>query len=338
MNTTYCHYFPAVRLLLLFLLVQAVTSCTLSEKSEPFADTETTFANVAMGGIVRLKMAGAARDMAGKAADTAFSTIDLLAEDFDHRSMDGSIACVNRAAGKEPTVVSADAFALVQRALHFGAMSNGVFDISIGAVTTTPFYYRQKTSVDKSLVDYRKVSLDIKKQTIFLPSKGMALDLGGLAKGSIIDAAAEKIRLTGVPAAMVEASGDFFCYGKRVWRVGVQDPRSDSLLGVIEVQNAGVCGSGDYYQYEESSEQGGGRNHHILDTTKLTSAHKSIAVTAIAPTAELADALATTLFIMGPVKGLVFLEKFKNCSALWVLPNRQLIVSPGFPSFIDAKR
>ncbi len=295
---------------------------------------EMRFANTAMGGIVHLKMAGAKKEVALAAADAAFATMDRLAADLDHRSSEGSIARVNGAAGREAVVVSADAFALIERALDFGRMSAGVFDISIGAITTTPFYYRQNSTIDKRLVDYGKVVIDKHKHTVFLPEQGMALDLGGLAKGTIIDAAADTIRQRGVPAALVEASGDSFCYGERFWKVGLQDPRSDSLLGVIEVKNAAVCGSGDYYQYDESSVEEGKRNHHILDATKLTSAHKSIAVTAIAPNAELADALATTLFIMGPVKGLAFLENLPGCSALWVLPDRQLVVSPAFPSFI----
>ncbi len=295
---------------------------------------ERTFADIAMGGIVHIKMAGVKESFAATAAEKAFATIDSLAEDFDHRSREGSIGRVNDAAGREPALVSADAFALIKRALDFARLSSGVFDISIGAVTTAPFYYREKSTVDKSLVDYRKVVIDGDKKTVFLPEEGMALDVGGLAKGTIIDAAAGKIRQAGVAAALIEANGDFFCYGKRSWRVGVQDPRADSLLGVIEVKNAGVCGSGDYYQYDDSTVEEGGRKHHILDPSRLTSAHKSIAVTAIAPSAELADALATTLFIMGPVKGLAFLQKLPGCSALWVLPDRQLVASPGFPPFL----
>ncbi len=64
----------------------------------------------------------------------------------------------------------------------------------------------------------------------------------------------------------------------------------------------------------------------------------SIGVTAIAPTAELADALATTMFIAGPQKGMKLLKNFPGCSALWVKPDKSLVFSPNFPKFIPAKK
>ncbi len=294
-----------------------------------------TFATLAMGGIVHLKMSGVDQETASQAASDAFAVISRLEADFGHRNSTGSIGMVNRFAGKEPVEVSPEAFALVARALHFGELSDGVFDVTIGAVTVLPFYYREKASSYKAdLVNYKKVEIDQGKRTVFLPEKGMALDLGGLAKGSIVDAAAAEIQKAGVPAALLEASGDFFCYGDKIWRVGIQDPRSQGLLGIIEVKNAGVCGSGDYYQYDHSSASEDKRQHHILDPSRLSSARKSIAVTVIAPSTELADALATTLFIMGPETGRIFLKNFNNCSALWVLPDRQLVKSSGFPPFL----
>ncbi len=287
-----------------------------------------TAAGLAMGGIVHIKMAGE-KEKTAEAAERAFAEINRLQQEYDHRSIDGAIGRINRAAGKEAVAVSDSTFALIKRALLVGERSEGVFDITIGAVSVLPFYYRNAAAEEKkSLVDYSKVLLDEKKRTVFLPEQGMALDLGGLAKGSIVDAATGILKDAGITAALIEASGDFFCYGDRSWRVGIQDPRSSELLGIIEVKNAGVCGSGDYYQYETAD---GERRHHILNPALLRSAQKSIGVTTVAPSAELADALATTLFIMGPEQGKKFLRKWPNCSALWVLPDGTLSASRGFP-------
>ncbi len=295
-----------------------------------------TFANLAMGGIVHLKLEGASVSIADQAASDAFDVIAELERDFSHRNTAGSVANVNRLAGKAPGEVSLAAFRLIERALCFCAQSKGVFDITIGAVTIYPQYYREKISKSVAhLVDYRKVALNVAERTVFLPISGMALDLGGLAKGSIVDAAAAAIKEAGVPSALIEASGDFYCYGERIWKVGIQDPRGEGFLGVIEVANAAVCGSGDYYQYVDSVEEGGERSHHILDPEKFASATKSIAVTVIAPSTELADALATTLFIMGPKKGRQFLKNFTDCAALWVLPDGKLVASENFPQFLE---
>ena len=310
----------------------AAAQAAPSEQGEQNAPR--SYAGVAMGNIVRLTLYGVDADTGAAASDAAFATISRLEAEFSHRNISGAIGCVNLAAGKTPQPVSKAAFDLIKRALAVCRASSGVFDITIGAVTTLPYYYREKAERDKAdLVDYRKVVLDEDRRTVFLPKDGMALDLGGLAKGTILDAAAATLREHGVPAALVEAGGDLSCYGDRTWRVGVQDPRGDGLLGVIAVSGAGVCGSGDYYQYALEEENGKERRkHHILDPSLLDSADKSIAVTVVAPSAELADALATTLFIMGPKAGEALLENYKDCAALWVLPDRSTAASRNFPA------
>ncbi len=330
---------PVLGLLLLCALTIALAWQTVSpnqhDKSLESVSSQ-KYAGLAMGGIVHLTLLDRNKDRCSLAAQKAFSLIADLEKDFSHRTAYGSVGQINLAAGKQPIHITQEAFSLIQRALKLGKESDGIFDITIGAVTILPYYYREKANKDKAgLVDYRRVIADPVKHTVFLPQKGMALDLGGLAKGSIVDAAAACIRQAGIKTALIEASGDFYCYGEKKWRIGIQDPRAQGLLGVIEVSNASVCGSGDYYQYAQE-DTGKERSHHILDPKQLASAHASIGVTVIAPSAELADALATTMFILGPKKGMVLLKKFENCSALWVRPDRSLVFSPTFPPFLDS--
>jgi len=304
-----------------------------TSQAAPAPDSTQTFAGIAMGNIVNMTLLGVDAEKAAMSSDAAFDTIARLEKDFGHRNPDGSVGRVNMAAGGAPETVSRPAFELIERALAVCHASSGTFDITIGAVTVLPYYYQEKAEAEKApLVDYRKIVLDADTRTVFLPEQGMALDLGGLAKGTVMDGAAETLRKSGVPTALVEAGGDLFCYGDKVWKVGIQNPRGEGLLGVISVSNAGVCGSGDYYQYVMTEDQGTTkRKHHILDPGLLDSADESIAVTVIAPTAELADALATTLFILGPVKGEALLSHYDNCSALWILPDETLVASKGFP-------
>lgn len=296
-------------------------------------DTPLQFAGVAMGNVVRMTLYGVDAEQGGADSQAAFETISRLEPEFSHRNGSGSVGRVNMAAGESPAHVGKETFDLIKRALGISRTSTGVFDITIGAVTVLPYYYQEKAKLDKAdLVDYRKVKLDEAGQTVFLPKEGMALDLGGLAKGTILDSAAATLRRQGVPAGLVEAGGDLYCFGDREWHVGVQNPRGDGLLGVISVTNAGVCGSGDYYQYAMVKENGKEkRKHHILDPDLLDSADESIAVTVVAPSAELADALATTLFIMGPSKGKALLEHYPGCSALWILPDQSMVPSKNFP-------
>lgn len=305
-----------------------------ASQASSFQEPPLKFAGVAMGNVVHMRLCDVDPVKGATASGAAFDTIARLEAQFDHRNGSGAVGQVNFWAGKRPVQVEEPVFDLIDRALGFCKTSKGVFDITIGAVTVLPYYYQEKAEKEKAaLVDYRKVKIDPVQHTVFLPDAGMALDLGGLAKGTVMDAAAQTLRRQGVPSALVEAGGDLYCYGNREWTVGIQDPRGEGMLGVIKVSNAGVCGSGDYYQYVITGDNGPTkRKHHILDPELLASAGKSIAVTVIAPSAELADALATTLFILGPEQGQLLLDSSPRCSALWVLPDRSLVVGKGFPA------
>ncbi len=293
-----------------------------------------SYADIAMGTIVRLTLIHDDEREADNAAKLAFSTIRDWQQDVDHRFREGSVGRVNEAAGNMPVVVSDRAARLLERALDFCLKSAGVFDISIGAISTRPEYFRTEPAPEqRKLVDFTKIELNSETNSVFLPEKGMALDLGGLAKGSIIDAVVSTLKKQGIQSGIVEGGGDFYCFGPRTWRCGLQHPRKDELLGVIEVQNRAICGSGDYRQFVITEEGGKKkRKHHILDPATGDSARKSISVTTVAATAELADALATTLLIMGPEEGRIFLdENYPDASALWVLPDLTVQKTANFP-------
>ena len=293
------------------------------------------FADLAMGTIVRLTLIAPKEDLADKAAKKAFAAIHRLEKDLGHRHAMGSIGRINLSAGTAPIEVTDTAYSLIERAINICRKTRGVFDISIGAVTVTPdYYYGDSSGETKDLVDYRQVQLNGKDQTVFLPRKGMALDLGGLAKGTIIDLASAVLKNEGILTGIVEAGGDLYCFGNRIWKVGIQHPRQDGLIGSISLTDKAVCGSGDYYQYvmvEDGGEEE--RKHHILDPKKMRPAKKSIGVTVVASTTEIADALATTLLIMGPEAGKKLLvNEFPDSSAFWVLPDLTITKSDNFPT------
>jgi thiamine biosynthesis lipoprotein len=294
------------------------------------------FTDVAMGTVVKLTIEAPSRKSATMAARRTMTAMRALQQDFDHRNPRGSIGRINRAAGHSWVKVTPRAFALLDRALKFSAATGGIFDPTVGALTTSPFYYAMDESVARSksgLVDFRMVLMDPPGHRVRLKKEGMALDLGGIAKGSIVDAAAALLQKHGVQSGIVEAGGDFRCFGDRDWHVGVRHPRNDAVFQTVAIRDKGVCGSGDYRQFVAPKKQGGPiEHHHIIDPATMDSAHKSIGVTVIADTAELADALATTLFIMGPARGAAFLEKYSPDSAcIWFLPDRTVSYTDNFP-------
>ena len=293
-----------------------------------------SFTQVAMGTVVNMTLDGD-ENVARRAAARALDAMRQLQEQYDHRNHLGDIGQVNHLAGRSPVRVSEETFRLVGRALMFARFSNGAFDPTVGAVTTNPLYYMLDDALleaRKDLVNFRLVRLDPAERQVYLVREGMALDLGGIAKGTIIDEAVKVLRKGGVVSGMVEAGGDFYCFGPRTWTVGVRDPRSEGVLGTVEVREKGVCGSGDYQQFTMVEQDGKEiRKHHILDATTLHSATEVTGVTVVADSAEIADALATTLFILGPEKGKTLLDAhFSDARALWVLKGGSAVGSQEF--------
>jgi thiamine biosynthesis lipoprotein len=154
--------------------------------------------------------------------------------------------------------------------------------------------------------DYRDIALDSGAGTVTL-RRPLSLDLGAVAKGFAIDLAATELRP--LRDFAVNAGGDVYVGGlnaeQQPWRIGIRDPRDPrSVVKVLRVSDAAVCTSGDY---ERRSDRTGG--HHIVDPGTGVSAGEVASVTVVAPTAALADALATAAFVLGPSRGRRFLER-----------------------------
>lgn len=292
------------------------------------------YTDMAMGTVVNLTLEADSRKAADDAARKALAYMRSVQADLDYRSPNGSIDRINRGAGRYYVEPTKRAYNLLRRAVHFSEMTEGVFDPTIGALTTSPLYYVLDESIAKSkkdLVDYRQISFEGSR--VKLMKEGMAIDLGGIAKGTIIDGTVRLLRTLGISAGIVEAGGDFYCFGERSWTVGIRHPRAETVYSTVTVREKGVCGSGDYRQFVKTGVgEEAGQRHHIIDPSDMEPAAKSIGVTVIADSAELADALATTMFIMGPVNGEQFLwEAYRETSAMWFGPDLKVSATKNFP-------
>ena len=173
--------------------------------------------------------------------------------------------------------------------------------------------------------------------------RGMGLDLGGIAKGAVVDELAAYLESLGYGAYLINAGGDVLGRGRkpgdRPWVVGVQHPRSpESLAGLFELpqpqgpeQQVAVVTSGDYELFFERE---GTRYHHILDPRTGYPARGCVSVTVIAPTCALADALATAAFVLGVRRGAEYLEGLPGVEALLIGQNGGSLVAEctsGFP-------
>jgi thiamine biosynthesis lipoprotein len=258
------------------------------------------YSQVHMGMPVRIVLHVPAEAAALRAATAAFARIAALdAAMSDYRADSEIRAVARRAPAAVP--VSADVFHVVSRALEIARDTGGAFDPTVAplvalwrdARATGRLPPRAALQAARTLTGWRRVELDAARQTIRLAEPGMRLDLGGVAKGYILQAALAVLRAEGAPAALLEAGGDIILGeappGQAGWRIALAD--------IALVSNAAVATSGPAVQ---SVEIAGIRYSHVIDPrtgealTTATTAH------VIAPDGATADALATAATVVGP--------------------------------------
>jgi thiamine biosynthesis lipoprotein len=233
-----------------------------------------------------------------------------------------------------PVAVSDLLLQAVQFALAVAEESNGAFDPTVGGRMEARGFNRcyQSGEITASgiehtaRVSYRDVEIDAIARTITLHAP-LLLDLGAVVKGLAIDLAAHELR--GLKNFQIDAGGDVYVEGNARadgWMVGVRHPRErDGLISTLHVTNTAVCTSGDYEHTNAATGE-----HHIMNAISGETAGALASVTVLAPSALVADALATAAFALGPQAGMSLIEKHK-LQALFVTPALQQIATKGLP-------
>jgi len=258
--------------------------------------------------------------------EKAFLEIDRLTNRFDKKS---EVSAVNENAGIAPVKVSEDVSAIVETALEWSDKTDGAFNILIGSAMDLWGFGTEKPKVPAkenlaealTKTDYHKIVLNIEQSTLFLPEKGMVMDLGGVAKGYATDKAVAALKKLGIENALINAGGNVYAMGSKAdgapWRVGVQDPKDpQGIAAVLAVSNSTLVSSGDYQRYFEVD---GIRYHHILDPATGCPARASRGTTVIMKSSTVADILSTALFVKGPAKGIELAESFNEVSAVMII-------------------
>jgi len=213
--------------------------------------------------------------------------------------------------------VAVPASAILYEAVHFALMvaeeSNGAFDPTVGHQMESRGFNREhrtgeivRTAIRSDEgVSYRDVQLDPDRRAITL-LRPLTLDLGAVAKGLAVDAAARE--LEPFQDFAIDAGGDLYLGGSNPqgepWCVGIRHPRNaDQVIDRLHVSNQAVCTSGDY---ERKAPDGGS---HILDPRTGRSPDTVASATVVASGAMLADALATAAFVLGPDDGIQLLDR-----------------------------
>jgi thiamine biosynthesis lipoprotein len=328
----------AVLLVLMCLLSAAVSGC-LGNKTGGFESVEST--EHLLGTIITIKVYVKDIEKGKKAVDMAFDRIRQIENLMSVNIPDSEVSRINEKSGIEAVKVSSDTMAVVKKGIYYGRLSGGLFDITIGPLvklwgigtdsSTVPGQQELQKAI--ALVDYRKVIIDDASDSIMLPVKGMMIDLGGIAKGYAADQVKELLIAEGIGHAVINLGGNVLTVGDRydgnAWNIGIQDPYAPTggTMGVARIKDMTVVSSGDYERYFE---QDGKRYHHIINPrTGYPEQNNLKGVTVITGSSFDADALSTTLFLLGPEKGIELIEQLENAEAIMIGRDREVIVSSG---------
>lgn len=277
---------------------------------------------------------------AEKYIDTVIAEITRIENLISEWRPGTQISEVNRNAGIQPVKVDKEVFELTKRAIHFSKISHGAFDISFAAMdkiwrfddtmTEMPTPATVKRSVEK--VGYKNIILDSVHSTIFLQLPGMKIGFGSIGKGYAADRGRQLMQAHGVPAGIVNASGDMTAWGTQPdgtdWNIGITNPfNADTLLAVITLKDAAVTTSGSYEKYVELN---GKRYSHIINPKTGYPATGLTSVTVTGPLAETANGFCTSLMVLGKKKGMGLINKYPAYSCIMITDAGKIIRSKNF--------
>lgn len=238
------------------------------------------------------------------------------------------ISEINRNAGIRPIKVTSELYNLVERAIKISELTSGAFDISYasmdriwkfdGSMKSMPTEEAIKNSVAK--IGYKKIILNPKESTVFLQDAGMKLGLGGIGQGYIADKVYELLLSKGCQSGLINVSGDIKAWGKQPngapWTVGVINPvNKNKVFATFPLDNSAVETSGNYEKYVTFN---GKRYSHIIDPRTGYPASGVVSVSVFAKQTEVADALATGVFVLGVDVGLNLINQLKGIGCIIV--------------------
>jgi FAD:protein FMN transferase len=299
----------------LFRLLPAIIVLAFGAGLPGFAPSPVEYSQLHMGVAVRIRFYPERRTRATDVAAAAFARIAALDRMMSDYRPDSDL----RTLGVTWTRVSPDLFTVLQRAVDIAEASDGAFDPSVGPLVALWRDARQKTRFPdeaeleraKSRVGWRQVQLDKAHHTVRLARADMRLDLGGIAKGYIIQEALKTLAASGVTRALIEAGGDIVVGdappGRDGWRIEVDGADAAFQSRAARLTNAALATSGPSAQFVEIN---GVRYSHVVDPRTGLGLTNNITAHVIARDGATADGLATALTVIGRYGAPALLEKF----------------------------
>lgn len=289
-----------------------------------------------MGTEVSVYLWSADEDAGRRAVEDVFdeaARIDRLMSTYRE---DSEISAINRGAAAAPVAAGDELFGLIRRSLDVSLLTRGAFDITYESVGQH-YDFRERRRPDaatvraeKDLIDFHLVKLDRAAQTVSFAREGVRINLGGIAKGYVVERGIEILRRQGIEHAVVTAGGDSRLLGDRrgrPWMIGIRDPRADGEVAIsVPLSDEAVSTSGDYERYFDED---GVRYHHIIKPSTGEPAAGVHSATVIGPDAVITDALSTSVFVMGVEQGLTLIGTLPDYESIVIDADGRMYYSSG---------
>jgi len=278
-----------------------------------------------MGTAIHVELWSDDSALAPRAIDAVMAEMHRIDRLMSPYKPDSELSRVNRDAARAAVPIGSEMFGLIERSLAFSRLSDGAFDITYAGVGHL-YDYRQGIAPDaatlqraRQTVGWQHLVLDAKGRTIRFARDGMRIDLGGFAKGHVVDNSITILRRMGIRHAVVAAGGDSHVMGDRrgrPWSIAIRDPRDqERVVAVLPLQDTSISTSGDYERYFERD---GVRHHHLIDPKTGTSPSALHSVTILAADGLTSEALSKCVFVMGLTRGMRLVESLPGVDAVVV--------------------
>jgi thiamine biosynthesis lipoprotein len=291
-----------------------------------------------MGNRFEITAVSSSEEDAFEKIDKAVDEIRRIEKLLTTYNEESQTSLINQNAGIAPVKVDKEVFDIIQRSKKISDITQGAFDITYGSVdkklwnfdkTMTALPVAETAMKSVHLINYKNVILDEDKSTVFLKEKGMRIGFGGIGKGYAAERAKFILKQLGVESGIVNAAGDLTAWGYqpngKEWTIGIADPNAArNPFSYLSVTNTAIATSGNYEKYIMIN---GKKYSHTIDPKTGLPVSGIKSVTIISPNAEIADAMATPVMIMGIKVGLNMVNQIKVLACIIVDDNDKIYTS-----------
>lgn len=291
-----------------------------------------------MGNTFTISVVACNAEFAGYCIDEAVNEIGRIERLLTTFNDASQVSDINRQAGIKPVTVDKEVYDLIERSVRISKLTQGAFDITYGSldkkfwnfdIHMTSLPDRDTALNAVRLINYRNIILDPLCCSVFLKEKGMRIGFGGIGKGYAAERARALLKKLGVHSGIVNASGDLAVWGKqpggKPWTIGIADPEHrDKAFSMLQVSDMAIATSGSYEKFAVID---GKKYAHTIDPKTGFPVSGIKSATVICPNAEIADAMATPVIVMGIKPALSLINQLKDIACIIIDDEGRLYTS-----------